>query len=272
VGLELGDQFGIIQIDSQRRVSSFREKPSDPDPIPGDPTRCLASMGIYVFNANFLFEQLCQDATSTDSAHDFGKDILPAIIDSHLVRAHLFRDPETGEGRYWRDVGTLDAYYEANMDLVGVKPQLNLYEDTWPIRTYQPPYPPPKFVFAQLDGDPPRVGQALDSMVCNGSIISGGRVQRSIISHNVRINSWADVQDSILFEGVEIGRNARIRRAIIDKRVRIPRGMEVGYDLGQDRARGFTVTESGIVVIGKIDGVGELEQHPEPRSRQSQTV
>jgi len=260
VDLRLGSQFGIVGIDEHQRIVKFREKPANPDPIPGDRQRCLASMGIYVFNANFLFEKLCQDATNTSSSHDFGKDILPSLVDSHLVRAHLFRDPETGEGEYWRDVGTLDAYYEANMDLIGVKPQLNLYDDTWEIRTYQPAHPPPKFVFAQHDTDPPRVGRALDSTVCNGSIISGGRVERSIISHNVRVNSWAEVEDSILFDGVEVGRHAKIRRAIIDKRVQIPKGMEIGYDLEQDRARGFTITESGIVVLGKVDGVRRLDE------------
>lgn len=271
VDLEMGSQFGIVEIDEDHNIVSFLEKPASPDPMPDDPKRCLVSMGIYIFNANFLFEQLCQDATNTGSAHDFGHNILPSIIKTHKVKAYLFRDPETGEGRYWRDVGTLDAYYEANMDLIGVKPQLNLYDDTWEIRTYQAPHPPPKFVFAQHDADPPRVGQAHDSIVCNGSIISGGCVERSIVSHDVRVNSWAHVEDSILFDGVEIGRHAKVRRAIIDKRVQIPKGMEIGYDLERDRARGFTVTDTGIVVLGKIDGVRSLEEdaayHVAPSSR-----
>jgi glucose-1-phosphate adenylyltransferase len=151
-------------------------------------------------------------------------------------------------------VGTLDAYYAANMDLVAVAPELNLYDRTWPIRTYQPLYPPPKFVFAETGSSMPRAGQALDSMVCSGSIISGGRVQRSILSPNVRVNSWASVEDSILLEGVDVARHAKVRRAIIDKGVSIPERMEVGFNLDQDRARGFLVTESGIVVIAKTDG------------------
>jgi glucose-1-phosphate adenylyltransferase len=254
VPLAEGDQFGIIEIDSHNRVVSFKEKPRQPDPMPDDPTRCLASMGIYVFNANFLFEQLCRDATQAGSAHDFGKNIIPSIIGTHLVRAYPFRDKNTGHSRYWRDVGTLDAYYEANMDLIEVHPELNLYDESWPIRSYQPQCPPPKFVFADSSAATPRVGHALDSMVSGGGIISGGAVRRSILSPNVRVNSWATVEESILFEGVDIGRHARVRRAIIDKGVRIPEGMEIGYDLDQDRARGFTVSESGLVVIAKGDG------------------
>lgn len=217
-------------------------------------------MGIYVFNAKFLFDQLCRDATNTQSRHDFGHNIIPSILNTHNVRAYPFRDKNTGKTRYWRDVGTLDAYYEANMDLIAVEPELNLYDQSWPIRTYQPPYPPAKFVFAQRDAEKPRVGQALDSVVCSGSIISGGRVQRSIVSPNVKINSWAEVEDSILFDGVQVGRHAKIRRAIIDKRVVVPEGMKIGYDLEHDRARGFTVTETGIVVIGKGDVLEDLEQ------------
>jgi glucose-1-phosphate adenylyltransferase len=255
VPLDEGDQFGIMAIDNQNRVTDFREKPKDADPMPGDPDRCLASMGIYVFNANFMFEQLCRDATQTDSQHDFGKNIIPSLINTHLVRAFPFHDKNTGRSRYWRDVGTLDAYYEANMDLVAVHPELNLYDETWPIRTYQPQSPPPKFVFADSHTKPPRLGQALDSVVCPGSIISGGQVQRSVLSPKVRVNSWATVNESILFDNVEIGRHARIRRAIIDKGVKIPEHMEIGYDHDQDRARGFTVTDSGIVVIAKTDVV-----------------
>ena len=254
VPIEQGDQFGIVYTDAEHRVIDFREKPRRPDSIPGDPTRCLASMGIYVFNAKFLFEQLCRDATQQDSAHDFGKNIIPSLLHSHCVRAFQFRDRNSGNTEYWRDVGTLDAYYEANMDLVAVAPEFNLYDEAWPIRTYQPQSPPPKFVFAETTGTRPRAGYALDSMVCAGSIVSGGKVERSILSNNVRVNSWATVEDSILFDGVNIGRYARIRKAIIDKGVHIPERMEIGFDLAQDRARGFTVTESGIVVIGKTDG------------------
>jgi glucose-1-phosphate adenylyltransferase len=253
VPLSESDQFGVMRIDSDNRVIDFLEKPKLADPMPDDPTKCLASMGIYVFNANFLYEQLCRDATQPDSQHDFGKNIIPALLGSHLVRAYPFHDKNTGNSRYWRDVGTLDAYYEANMDLVAVHPELNLYDETWPIRTYQQQSPPPKFVFADTGGPAPRVGHALDSMVCSGCIVSGGVVRRSVLSPNVRVNSWASVEDSILFDGVDIGRHSRIRRAIIDKGVQIPERMEVGYDLENDRARGFTVTDSGIVVIAKTD-------------------
>jgi glucose-1-phosphate adenylyltransferase len=262
VPLTEGDQFGVMHIDSQNRVMEFREKPKDPDPMPGDSSRCLASMGIYVFNANFLYEQLCRDATQSDSQHDFGKNIIPSLLDSHVVRAYPFHDKNTGDSHYWRDVGTLDAYYEANMDLVAVHPELNLYDETWPIRTYQQQSPPPKFVFADTSGPHLRVGQALDSMVCAGCIISGGQVRRSILSPKVRINSWATVEDSILFDGVDIGRHTRIRRAIIDKGVHIPERMEIGYDLEHDRARGFTITDSGIVVIAKTDAF-EMNEPPE---------
>lgn len=245
--------FGIIRVDDQLRVTEFVEKPATTSPMPDDPQRCLASMGIYVFNTNFLFEQLCLDATRPHSAHDFGKNILPDIIRTHSVQAYPFRDRNSGRTLYWRDVGTLDSYYEANMDLVGVDPELNLYDRSWPIRTYQPQEPPPKFVFADAESHPPRIGRALDSMVCSGSILSGGQVRHSILGFNVRVNSYATVEDSILFDGVQIGRHARIRRAILDKRVQIPEGIEIGYDLEADRQRGFTITESGIVVIGKSD-------------------
>ncbi|QDT28974.1 Glucose-1-phosphate adenylyltransferase [Gimesia panareensis] len=250
-------QFGVMGVDDDMRVVKFEEKPVSPAPMPTHPDKSLASMGIYVFNTNFLFERLCYDATQLDSSHDFGKNIIPSIIDDHLIRAYPFQDKNTGDGYYWRDVGTIDAYYEANMDLISVHPQLNLYDNTWPIRSYQAPDPPPKFVFAQSEGAKPRVGQAVDSMVCPGSIISGGRVSQSIISSNVRVNSWAEVDNSILFSGVNVGRHAKIRNAIIDKGVSIPKNCQIGYDLEQDKKRGFTVSESGIVVIGKMDGFPE---------------
>lgn len=268
VELKLGDQFGVMQIDKTNRVVQFREKPSDPDPMPDDKTRCLASMGIYVFNAHFLFEQLCRDATDNSSSHDFGKNIIPSLLETHRIRAFPFRDKNTGSGRYWRDVGTIDAYYESNMDLIHVEPDLNLYDRSWEIRTYQANNPPPKFIFAQSEAPNPRLGLALDSMVCPGSIISGGRVLRSILSPNVRVNSWAQVEDSILFEGIHIGRYAKVRRAIIDKGVHVPEGMEIGYDLNADRARGFAISESGIVVIGKLDGFSETH---DPRTKAATT-
>ena len=259
VDLSQSREFGSMQVDDSLRIIDFLEKPEIAAPMPDDSTKFLASMGIYVFNANFLFDLLCRDATVNESAHDFGKDVIPSIIGSHLVMAYPFRDKKTGESCYWRDVGTLDAYYEANMDLVSVKPELNLYDESWVVKTYQPPYPPPKTVFAQTTEPAPRVGQALDSIVCNGTIISGGRVLHSVLSPNVRVNSWADVQDSIIFDGVRIGRNAKVRRAIIDKDVHVPQGMEIGYDPDEDRSRGFVVTESGVVVIGKTGNFADLD-------------
>lgn len=254
VALRDGTQFGVMQMDASRRVVSFREKPADPDPMPGDPNRCLASMGIYVFNTKFLFERLCDDETNQESSHDFGKNVIPPILQTHQVRAYPFHDRDSNQAQYWRDVGTLDAYFEANMDLIAVQPPFNLYDTSWPIRTYYPSLPPPKFVFADLRDGQSRAGFALDSLVSQGSIVSGGRVERSILSPNVRINSWADVRESILLSNVTVGRRARIRRAIIDKGVEIPEGMEIGFNLDQDRERGFTVTESGVVVIAKADG------------------
>jgi len=261
VSLEEGRAFGIMGIDEDYWVHRFLEKPDRPFPIPGDPQRCLASMGIYVFKTSFLLDELCRDATQQRTSHDFGKDVIPAMINTSRVRAYPFHDRNTGDEYYWRDVGTLDAYYEAQMDLVAVNPQLNLYDYTWPIRGYHPPLPPPKFVFADEKADPQRVGHALDSVVCPGCIISGGAVRRSVLSHNVRVNSWSQVTESILFEGVNIGRHARVHRTIIDKGVHIPPEFHVGLDHDQDRARGLTVTDSGITVIPKWHdfGVGERE-------------
>ncbi|MFO0917643.1 MAG: glucose-1-phosphate adenylyltransferase [Planctomycetaceae bacterium] len=258
VPISEGNQFGVMQIDESQRVLKFLEKSPDPLPMPNDPTRCLASMGIYIFETHFLFDLLFRDATDVHSSHDFGKNIIPHLIDTHLVRAYPFHDKNTGRSLYWRDVGTLDAFYEANMDLVAVDPELNLYDKAWNIRSYQPQEPPPKFVFAQ-SGDHARVGHALDSLVCAGSILSGGTVRRSVLSHNVRVNSWATVEDSILFDGVVVGRHAKIRRAIIDKRVHVPEGMAIGYDLDADRERGFVVTENGVVVVGKSEDLGGLD-------------
>jgi len=247
-------QFGVMEVDESKRICGFEEKPDEPRPLPGDADHALASMGIYIFSARFLFEQLCHDATQSDSAHDFGRDIIPAIIDSHRVFAFPFLDENKKVSSYWRDVGTLDAYYDANMDLIAVDPLLNMYDDQWPIRTYQPNLPPPKFIFSETSEEGRR-GQAHDSIVCAGAILSGGRVERSIVGPDTRINSYADVRDSILFESIDIGRNSKIRRAIIDKGVAIPPETMIGYDLEHDRSRGFTVTESGITVIAKGEGV-----------------
>ncbi|MCL2346841.1 MAG: glucose-1-phosphate adenylyltransferase [Planctomycetaceae bacterium] len=248
-------QFGVMETDNDQRVIGFEEKPQNPKTIPGNPDVCMASMGIYVFKSRFLFEELCRDATRRKSRHDFGCDIIPSIIETNRVFAFPFMDENHKTEAYWRDVGTLDAYYEANMDLVGVDPQLNLYDEVWPIYTYHPNCPPPKFVFAEEN----RTGHAVDSIVCPGTIISGGEVKRSVIGARVRVNSYATVEDSIIFHRVNIGRNAKIRRAIIDKGVSIPADMEIGFDPQLDRSRGFTITENGITVIAKNERRHYLE-------------
>jgi glucose-1-phosphate adenylyltransferase len=252
--LREGPNFGVIQVDAENRVKAFQEKPRDPLPMPDDPQHCLASMGIYIFTARPMYELLCQDATHPNSDHDFGKNIIPDMMQSGKVFAYRFRDKNRKATPYWRDVGTLDAYYQANMDLIDVDPVLNLYDREWPIRTYQPQLPPPKFVFFD-EGvrEQARRGEAHDSMVCQGCIISGGHVRRSILSPNVRVNSYALVENSILFDGVDVGRHSRIKRAIIDKEVKIPPNSTIGYDLEQDRKCGFVVTEQGVVVIAKAE-------------------
>ena len=241
------EQFGVVEIDGHQRVVGFEEKPEKPKTIPGHDNLCMASMGIYVFRSRFLFEELCRDATRRSSHHDFGGDIIPRVIDTNRIFAFPFLDENRKTDAYWRDVGTLDAYYDANMDLVGVDPLLNLYDEEWPIYTYHPNLPPAKFVF---DEDH-RTGHAIDSIVCPGTILSGGEVRHSIIGNRVRINSYASVEDSIIFSRVNIGRNARIHRAIIDKGVSIPSDMEIGFDPDLDRSRGFYVTENGVTVIAK---------------------
>ena len=256
---EAARQFGVLEVDANNRVIGFQEKPADPKPIPGDAVRCLASMGIYVSTMKFLCEELCRDAIRQDSRHDFGGNIIPAIMHTSRVFAYPFMDENRKQTAYWRDVGTLDAYYEANMDLISVDPQLNMYDDDWPIRTYQPNYPPPKFVFAEEK----RRGFALDSIVCAGSVLSGGQAERSVIGPQCRINSYARITDSILAEGVTIGRGARVHRAIIDKDVSIPAGAEIGRDSTLDRSRGFVVTDSGVTVIAKNHGVQRLAAEEE---------
>jgi len=250
VSLESAREFGTMEVDAAGRVRSFREKVADPPAIPGRPGTCLASMGIYCFSAAFLLEQLKLDATSPGSRHDFGHDVLPRVINSHDVRAFPFRDENRKRDAYWRDVGTIDAYFEANMDLVEVDPLLNMYDEQWPIRTHYLTYPPPKFVFAG-EGHEARRGEATDSLVCPGAILSGGRATRSIIGPGVRVNSFARIEESILFEGVDIGRHAEVRRAIIDKGVRVPAGATIGLDPVEDAARGLTVSPAGVTVVPK---------------------
>lgn len=243
MGREESRELGVVEVDRDWRIIGFEEKPEEPRTIPGDPEGILASMGVYVFNMELLVKRLIDDARS-DSTHDFGRDIIPLMIEKDQVFAFDFRQGDQGGMGYWRDVGTIDAYFEANMDLVSVTPQLNLYDPQWPIMTYQSPNPPAKTVLAENG----RVGTALNSIISNGCIISGGSVKRSILSPKVNIHSYSEIEDSILLDGVDIGRYAKIRRAIIDKEVQIPQGMEIGYHLDDDAKR-FTVTGSGIVVV-----------------------
>ncbi len=244
----LSRQFGVLQVSEDYRIIGFEEKPEVPNTIPGHPELILANMGVYVFNTEVLVRRVIEDAKDPASQHDFGKNVIPAMVNHDRVYAYSFRDENKKQAKYWRDIGTLDAYYEASMDLVSVDPQFNLYDTQWPIRAYYPPLPPAKTVCEEYDAG--RVGMAYDSIVSSGCIISGGRVYRSIFSPSVRIHSYAEVRDSILMEGVEIGRRARVKRAIIDKGVRVPEGHQIGFHLGED-AKKFTVTESGLVVIPK---------------------
>jgi glucose-1-phosphate adenylyltransferase len=245
VDLEKAREFGVMQVDEQQRVLSFREKPADPDPIPGRPDQVLASMGIYVFNRGFLFEQLIRDADTKHSSHDFGKDIIPAVIGKYRILAYAFRDVRSGAQAYWRDVGTVDAFWEANLELIGVTPPLNLYDETWPIWTYQEQLPPAKFVFDDED----RRGMAVDSMVSGGCIISGATVRHSLLFSNVRVNSFAYVQDSVILPDVDVGRNCEIRNAVVDRGCRIPEGMVIGRDREADRKKGFYVTDRGVTLV-----------------------
>jgi len=238
-------EFGVIEIDKEWRIIGFQEKPEEPKTIPGDPEAILASMGVYSFKTEILVKRLIEDARS-DSTHDFGRDIIPSMIEKDNVYAFDFIQADPSGVGYWRDVGTIDAYFEANMDLVSVTPKLNLYDPKWPILTYHPPYPPAKTVHDEKG----RVGTAINSIISNGCIISGGSVRRSVLSPRVNIHSYAEVEDSILLDGVDIGRNAKVRRTIIDKGVKIPEGFIMGYDLDKD-AKIFTVTSSGIVVVPK---------------------
>jgi glucose-1-phosphate adenylyltransferase len=244
---EEASRFGILQVDEQDRVMGFQEKPAVPTTIPGRSNMCFGSMGVYIFNKDVMVGVL--SGSPEERRCDFGHDVIPMMLGSYKVYAYNFIDENKKEASYWKDVGTIEAYYEANMDLVSVSPVFNLYDPDWPIRTYQTQNPPAKFVFAQ-EYEGGRMGVALDSIVSGGCIVSGGRAVRSILSPRVRINSFALVQDSILFDEVDVGRYCRIRNAIIDKYVKIPPRTEIGFDLDKDR-KTFTVTDSGIVVIAK---------------------
>ncbi len=242
-------ELGVCEADTENRLIGFVEKAKSSKTIPGHPDKVYASMGIYIFNTEVLEEVLREDSKKKDSSHDFAKDIIPGMIKKYKVSVYNFKDENKKEAKYWRDIGSIDAYYEANMDLVQVTPVFNLYDKEWPIRTYQEQFPPAKFVFAQEEKGG-RLGIAMDSLISEGCIISGGRVQRSLLSPNVRTNSYSEVVDCVLMEGVDVGRYAKLRRAIIDKDVDIPPKTEIGYNLKADKKK-FTVTESGIVVVAK---------------------
>ena len=238
-------RYGVVDVDRDNRVNGFLEKPKETNlRSPYNPSKVSASMGIYIFNTDVLIPALLKDAEDSQSSHDFAKDILPRMVGDYRVYSFDFVDENKKEALYWRDVGTLEAYYEANMDIVSVSPVFNLYDAEWPIRTHQQQYPPAKFVFAEAG----RTGQALDSIVSAGCIVSGSTVKNSVLSPDVRVNSYSEIDASILFSHVNVGRHCRIRKAIIDRDVHIPEGTTVGYDSEADRQRYF-VTESGITVV-----------------------
>ncbi len=249
---EASRSFGIIETDANWRVLGFQEKPRDPKRSRFHPDKVNASMGVYIFNTQLLIPILLADAECAESTHDFGHDILPRILSKHRVFAFDFVDENRAGPQYWRDVGTIDAYYEANMDLVAVAPVFNLYDQNWPLRTWQHQYPPAKSVFA----GPERMGVALDSIVASGSVLSGGSVRRSILGYDVRVNSYTEIENSIIYNHVDIGRHSRIRNAIIDRHVTLPERTEIGYDLESDRRR-YNVTDSGIVTVVREESMLE---------------
>jgi glucose-1-phosphate adenylyltransferase len=242
---EAADTFGVMTVDAELRVRRFDEKPSQPNSIPGQPGTCLASMGNYVFNTEFLFEQLKKDAETEGSGRDFGHDIIPAIIEEHDVFAYPFRNDDAAEQPYWRDVGTLDSFWEANMELVSPQPQLDLYDPTWPIWTYQEQLPPAKFIFDDDD----RRGMAVDSTVSGGCIISGSLVRKSLLFSNVYVHSFCEIEESVILPGAIINRSCKIKRAIIDRSCEIPAGLEIGFDHNVDKDNGFRVSKKGIVLV-----------------------
>lgn len=239
--------FGVMRVDEDDRIIGFTEKPQHPRPIPGNPDKALASMGIYVFNARLLYECLLQDAQDSQSTHDFGKDLIPWMVGRYRVFAHRFEDSCVcmAQGKpYWRDVGTVDAFWEANIDLTRVTPELNLYDENWPIWTYQEQLPPAKFIF----DDDVRRGMAADSLVSGGCVVSGATVRRSLLFSNVTAHSHAAVTDSVVLPDVDIGRHACLHKVVVDKGCRIPDGLRVGFDPDEDRKR-FYVTENGVTLI-----------------------
>lgn len=244
VKLDVARSFGVMTSDEDGRVKEFSEKPEKPVPMPGSDDTALASMGIYVFNTRFLFEQLIKDADNRESSHDFGHDIIPSAIDKYRVFAYPFRDVQSGRQAYWRDVGTVDAFWAANLELIGVIPELNLYDQDWPIWTYQEQMPPAKFIF----DDQERRGMAVDSMVSGGCVISGATIRHSLLFSNVKVNSYSVLQHAVVLPDVEIARHCRVQNAVIDKGCRIPEGLVIGEDPEKDAER-FHVTQGGVVLV-----------------------
>ncbi len=244
VELDKAQGFGVIGVDRDGRIDTFAEKPEHPAPLPDRQDVALCSMGIYVFNSSFLIEQLIKDADNAKSSHDFGNDLIPSVIKNYRAYAYPFRDVQSGKQSYWRDVGTVDAFWSANLELIGVTPELNLYDSDWPIWTYQEQQPPAKFVFDDDD----RRGMAVDSMVSGGCIISGAVVRHSLLFSNVLLHSYSTIEDSVILPNVSTGQNCVIRNAVIDKGCDIPDGMVIGEDVEEDRKR-FHVTEGGIVLV-----------------------
>jgi len=242
---EAAGQFGVMTVDENGRVINFDEKPEHPNPIPGKPGLCLASMGNYIFNTEFLYEQVIKDADTPDTKYDFGGNIIPRIIKDYNVYVYPYRDPKTDEQAYWRDVGTLDAYWEANMEMVSVSPKLDMYDTEWLIHTHQSQSPPAKFVFDE-EG---RRGTATQSMVSGGCIVSGSEVSKSLLFSRARIRSYSSVVDSVILPDVDVGQNCRINRAIIDRGAKIEAGTVIGEDHDADRERGFRVTDSGLTLV-----------------------
>jgi glucose-1-phosphate adenylyltransferase len=248
VPIEDGRRFGIVAVDEADRVTGFLEKPEKPPSMPGQPGLVLASMGIYVFDSDVLVRALQEDAAKPDSHHDFGKNIIPALIGHGRTYAYPFYDENKKSAKYWRDIGTIDAYYEAQMDLCHVNPEFNLYDPEWPLRTYMPQAPPAKFVF----GEDWRRGEAQDSLISQGCIVSGSRICGSILCPNVRVHSFCHIEEAILMPGVRVGRHARIKRAIVDRDVDIPRGAMIGFNPEEDRRR-HVVSDGGVVVVAPGD-------------------
>lgn len=255
VPLSEASSFGVVTIDEEARIRRFVEKPEHPEPMPGKSDTVLASMGIYVFSTDFLIEQMIRDADSPGSSHDFGKDVIPNVIDDYRVMAYSFRDADSGKHAYWRDVGTIDAFWEANLELTGLVPELNLYDDEWPIWTYQEQLPPAKFVHDQ-DG---RRGMAVDSLVSGGCIISGSTVRRSLLFSSVVINERSLVEDSVILPEVRIGAGCIIRRAVIDKGCVLPDGFQVGLDPEMDAQR-YSVSPGGVALVTP-DMLGQRRHH-----------